>query len=84
MLEFIGTIESRKIAKHSYIVMQKYIDEDNKSIYNLSIEESDDGLFSETTDLFETKDEEKALSFYKILVKIYNYGKKEVNSHDVK
>ena len=50
----------------------------------VSIEESDNGLFSETTDLFETKDEEKALSFYKILVKIYNYGKKEVNSHDVK
>lgn len=84
MLEFIGTIESKRIAEHSYIVMQKYIDEDNKSIYNVSIEESDDGLFSETTDLFETKDKEKALSFYKILVKIYNYGKKEVNSHDVK
>ena len=75
MLEFVGTIESRKIAKHSYIVMQKYIDEDNKSIYNVSIEESDDGLFSETTDLFETEDEAKALSFYQILVKIYNYGK---------
>lgn len=84
MLEFIGTIESRRIAKHSYIVMQEYIDEDNESIYNVSIEESDDGLFSETTDLFETRDEEKALSFYKVLVKIYNYGKKEVNSHDVK
>lgn len=78
MLEFVGTIESRRIAKHSYIVMQEYIDEDNKSIYNVSIEESDDGLFSETTDLFETKYEEKASSFYKILVKIYNYGKKEV------
>lgn len=78
MLEFIGTIESRKIAKHSYIVMQEYIDEDNKSIYNVSIEESDNGLFSETTDLFETEDEGRALSFYKILVKIYNYGKKEV------
>lgn len=78
MSEFIGTIESKKIAKHSYIVMQEYIDEDNKSIYNVSIEESDNGLFSETTDLFETKDEGKALSFYKILVKIYNYGKKEV------
>lgn len=83
-MEFIGTIESRRIAKHSYIIMQEYIDEDNKSIYNVSIEESDDGLFSETTDLFETRDEEKALSFYKVLVKIYNYGKKEVNSHDVK
>lgn len=75
MLEFIGTIESRRIAKHSYIVMQEYIDKDNKSIYNVSIEESDDGLFSETTDLFETRDEEKALSFYKVLIKIYNYGK---------
>lgn len=83
-MEFIGTIESRRIAKHSYIVMQEYIDEDNKSIYNVSIEESDNGLFSETTDLFETRDEEKALSFYKVLVKIYNYGKKEVNSHDIK
>lgn len=84
MLEFIRTIESKKIANYSYIVMQEYVDEDDKSIYNVSIEESDDGLFSKTTDLFETRDEAKALSFYKILVKIYNYGKKEVNSHDVK
>lgn len=84
MLRFIGTVESRRIAKHSYIAIREYIDEDDKSIYNVSIEESDDGLFSETTDLFETKDEAKASSFYKILVKIYNYGKKEVNSHDIK
>lgn len=83
-MEFIRTIESKKIAHYSYIVMQEYVDEDDKSIYNVSIEESDDGLFSETTDLFETRDEEKALSFYKVLIKIYNYGKKEVNSHDVK
>lgn len=75
MLEFIGTIESKRIAKHSYIVIQEYIDEDNKSIYNVSLEESDDGLFSETTDLFETRDEAEASSFYKTLVKIYNYGK---------
>lgn len=75
MLEFINTIESTQISEHSYIVMQEYADENDKSIYNVSIEESDDGLFSETTDLFETRDEEKALSFYQILVKIYNYGK---------
>ena len=75
MLEFINTIESTQISEHSYIVMKEYADENDKSIYNVSIEESDDGLFSETTDLFETRDEEKALSFYQILVKIYNYGK---------
>lgn len=75
MLEFIRTVESKKIAKYSYIVMQEYADEDDKSIYNVSIEESEDGFFSETTDLFETEDEAQALSFYKMLVKIYNYGK---------
>lgn len=75
MLEFIRTIESKKIANYSYIVMQEYVDENDKSIYNVSIEESEDGFISETTDLFETEDEAKALSFYKTLTKIYNYGK---------
>lgn len=83
MLEFVDTVEITQISEHSYIVMQEYADEKDKSVYNVSLEESEDGFISNTTDLFETEDEAKALSFYQILVKIYNYGK-EVNSHDVK
>ena len=75
MLNFVNTVKITQISKHSYIVIQEYIDEKNKSVYNVSLEESDDGLMSNTTDLFETEDEAKALSFYQILVKIYNDGK---------
>ena len=75
MLNFVNTVKVTKISKHSYIVIQEYIDEKNKSVYNVSLEESDDGFMSNTTDLFETEDEAKALSFYQILVKIYNDGK---------
>ena len=75
MLNFVNTIKITQISKHSYIVIQEYIDEKNKSIYNVSLEESDDGFISNTTDLFKTEDEAKALSFYQILVKIYNDGK---------
>ena len=75
MLSFVNTIKITQISKHSYIVIQEYIDEKNKSVYNVSLEESEDGFISNTTDLFETEDEAKALSFYQILVKIYNDGK---------
>lgn len=75
MLNFVNTVKITQISKHSYIVIQEYIDEKNKSVYNVSLEESDDGFMSNTTDLFETEDEAKALSFYQILVKIYNDGK---------
>ena len=75
MLNFVNTIKITQISKHSYIVIQEYIDEKNKSVYNVSLEESDDGFISNTTDLFKTEDEAKALSFYQILVKIYNDGK---------
>ena len=75
MLNFVNTVKITQISKHSYIVIQEYIDEKNKSVYNVSLEESDDGFISNTTDLFETEDETKALSFYQILVKIYNDGK---------
>ena len=74
-LEFVENIESTQISEYSYIVVQEYADENDKSIYNVSIEESEDGFISETTDLFETEDEAQALSFYETLVKIYNYGK---------
>lgn len=75
MLEFLNTVEVTQIAEHSYIVMQEYADEKDKSVYNVSLEESEDGLISYTTDLFETEDKAKALSFYQTLVIIYNYGK---------
>ena len=75
MLNFVNTVKITQISKHSYIVIQEYIDEKNKSVYNVSLEESDDGFISNTTDLFKTEDEAKALSFYQILVKIYNDGK---------
>ena len=75
MLNFVNTVKITQISKHSYIVIQEYIDEKNKSVYNVSLEESEDGFISNTTDLFETEDEAKALSFYQILVKIYNDGK---------
>ena len=76
MLEFLNTVEVTQIAEHSYIVMQEYYAvEEDKSVYNVSLEESEDGLISYTTDLFETEDKAKALSFYQTLVIIYNYGK---------
>ena len=75
MLEFLNTVEVTQIAEHSYIVMQEYADEEDKSVYNVSLEESEDGFISHTTDLFETEDKSKALSFYQTLVIIYNYGK---------
>ena len=76
MLEFLNTVEVTQIAEYSYIVMQEYYSiEKDKSVYNVSLEESEDGLISYTTDLFETEDKAKALSFYQTLVIIYNYGK---------
>ena len=76
MLEFLNTVEVTQIAEHSYIVMQEYQTvEKDKSVYNVSLEESEDGLIRYTTDLFETEDKAKALSFYQTLVIIYNYGK---------
>ena len=75
MLEFLNTVEVTQIAEHSYIVMQEYADEEDKSVYNVSLKESEDGLISYTTYLFETEDKSKALSFYQTLVIIYNYGK---------
>ena len=76
MLEFLNTLEVTQIAEYSYIVMQEYYAvEEDKSVYNVSLEESEDGLISYTTDLFETEDKAKALSFYQTLVIIYNYGK---------
>ena len=83
MLEFIETIESTQISEYSYIVLEEYADAKDRSVYNVSLEESEDGFISNTTDLFETKDGAKALSFYQNLVKIYNYGK-EANNHDIK
>ena len=76
MLEFLNTLEVTQIAEYSYIVMQEYYAvEEDKSVYNVSLEESEDGLISYTTDLFETEDKAKALSFYQTLVIIYNHGK---------
>lgn len=75
MLEFLNTVEVTQIAEYSYIVMQEYTNEKGKSVYNVSLEESEDGFISHTTDLFESEDEAKASSFYQILVIIYNYGK---------
>ena len=76
MLEFLNTVEVTQIAEYSYIVMQEYYSiEKGKSVYNVSLEESEDGFISHTTDLFETEDEAKASSFYQTLVIIYNYGK---------
>ena len=75
MLEFLNTLEVTQIAEYSYIVMQEYYAvEEDKSVYTVSLEESEDGLISYTTDLFETEDKAKALSFYQTLVIIYNYG----------
>lgn len=77
--DFVDTIKREQIAEYSYIVVQEYVDEDDESIYNVSLEESDEGYMSVTTDLFEDRDLTKVLSFYEILVKIYNYGKKSKN-----
>lgn len=76
MLEFVRTVTRKKIAKYSYIIVQEYVNEKDESIYNASIEESEEGYISITTDLFESKDLTKVLSYYKVLVTIYNYGKK--------
>ncbi len=76
MLEFFRTVKRKKIAKYSYIIVQEYINEKEESIYNASIEESEEGYISITTDLFESKDLTTVLSYYEILVKIFNYGKK--------
>ena len=74
-LEFVDTIKREQIAEYSYIVVQEYVDEDDEPIYNVSIEESEEGYISITTDLFEDRDLTKVLSYYEILVKIFNYGK---------
>lgn len=74
-LEFVNTIKREQIAEYSYIVVQEYVDEDDEPIYNVSIEESEEGYISITTDLFEDRDLTKVLSYYEILVKIFNYGK---------
>lgn len=78
-LDFVETIKREQIAEYSYLIVQEYVDEKDESIYNASIEESEEGYISITTDLFEDRDLTKVLSYYEILVRIYNYGKKSKN-----
>lgn len=70
-LEFGETLELLKISKHCILELQVYYDENDKEIYNISIESNNDGLISNTVDYFETRDIEEAKNFYKSIVNMF-------------
>lgn len=67
MLDFQEILESEQFSSFT-IVMEVYTDEENKDIYNVSIE-CEREYDSVTLDLFESYDYNKALDKYNKLIK---------------
>ena len=74
-LNFIETVYTEKLSNHLSLVLQTYSGEDDKLIYNVSLEKDPYELISTTTDLYETYDLEKAKGFFDNLMEIYQAGK---------
>lgn len=67
-MEFIDTLDSCKFGDYT-IVRQEYLDENEKTIYNVSIEcDFDNGLLTKTLDIFESESDEESAKFYEFIV----------------
>ena len=75
-LYFVDTLMSKTLNDSNELVLQEYENDRDESIYNVSIEKYDDDQFeTRTTDLYETKDYDKAQGFFSELVNIYEIGR---------
>ena len=67
-MDFIETMESKQFGNYT-IVLEEYEDENGKLIYNVSIEFNfNNGLFTQTLDIFESRKLKKATRFYNMLL----------------
>lgn len=67
-MEFIYTLDSFKLGDYT-IVRQEYLDENEKTIYNVSIEcDFDNGLLTKTLYIFESESDEESAKFYDFIV----------------
>ena len=67
MLEFVETIDSEKFGSF-IVVLQEYEDEYEQSIYNVGIE-CNNGLYSNTLDIYESTSIHNAKEYYDNLIK---------------
>lgn len=67
-LDFVETIEERKYGSF-YILLQEYIDENDKAVYNVSLEFMVDENLSKTLDLAESYSLEDMQKYFNTLVK---------------
>lgn len=67
-LDFVETIEERKYGSF-YILLQEYTDENDKAVYNVSLEFMVDENLSKTLDLAESYGLEDMQKYFNTLVK---------------
>ena len=67
-LDFVETIEERKYGSF-YILLQEYTDENDKAVYNVSLEFIVDENLSKTLDLAESYSLEDMQKYFNTLVK---------------
>lgn len=67
-LDFVETIEERKYGSF-YILLQEYTDENDKAVYNVSLEFMVDENLSKTLDLAESYNLEDMQKYFNTLVK---------------
>ena len=67
-LDFVETIEERKYGSF-YILLQEYTDENDKAVYNVSLEFTVDENLSKTLDLAESYSLEDMQKYFNTLVK---------------
>lgn len=75
-LDFGETLMSYKINKWNILEMQVYYDENNREVYNISIESNDKiGLISNTVDYFETRGVNEAKAVYETIKNMFKQVK---------
>lgn len=67
-LDFVETIEERKYGSF-YILLQEYTDENDKAVYNVSLEFMVDESLSKTLDLAESYNMEDMQKYFNTLTK---------------
>lgn len=67
-LDFVETIEEKKYGSF-YILLQEYTDENDKAVYNVSLEFMVDENLSKTLDLAESYSLEDMQKYFNTLVK---------------
>lgn len=65
-MEFVETVESIQLGDCT-IVIEEYEDENEKLIYNVSIE-FNNGIFTRTLDIFESRSLKKTIKYYNIVL----------------